>query len=96
MLTLFQAWCAWSSMQVRIDKCVSFGMMKRDNTYSQILPVLSIGAGQIPAVGLNEEFKYLGRSYSYDMHNSAPKLALEDKLSRLLSITNSLKNQGSN
>jgi len=37
-----------------------------------------------------EEFKYLGRSYSFNMSNTAPKQLLERKLSDLLVITNHL------
>jgi len=46
--------------------------------------------GQIPAVGPNEEVTYLGRRYSFDMHNNSAKVALKQKLSHLLNITNAL------
>jgi len=90
-MNVVQAWCAWSGMQIRLDKCVTFGMMKRTNVYMQIEPALNTADGQILAVGPNEEFTYLGRQYSFDMHENSAKVALEQKLSRLLNVTNALK-----
>ena len=29
LLNAFKSWCAWSGMQLRLDKCVAFGMQKR-------------------------------------------------------------------
>jgi len=69
---------------------VKFGMMKHDNVYSQIQLALSIAAGQIHTTGIKEEFKYLGRIYSFDMSNTALKQALERKLTDLLAIANHL------
>jgi len=77
-------------MHIRLDKCLTFGMMKRDNVYSQIQPALSIAPCKIPTTGIKEEFKYLGRTYSFNMSNTAPKQALERKLSDILVITNHL------
>jgi len=90
LINVFQAWCSWSSMHIRLDKCVTFGIMKRDNVYSQIQPALSITSGQITTTGFKEEFKYLGRSYSFDMSNTVPEQLLERKLSDLLVISNHL------
>ena len=91
LLNVFQAWCAWSGMCIRLDKCVAFGMQKRNGTYVQTMPNLSVTEGQIPAVPLNAEFTYLGRRFSYDLKNESAKAALEEKLLNLLEITNKLK-----
>ena len=78
-------------MCIRLDKCVAFGMQKRNGTYVQTMPNLSVTEGQIPAVPLNAEFTYLGRRFSYDLKNESAKAALEEKLLNLLEITNKLK-----
>ena len=91
LLNVFVAWCSWSSLVIRVDKCITFGMQKRGNKYLQILPVLSIESGQIPQVGINGEFTYLGRRFSYDMSNTSAKIDLVEKLSKLLNITDKLK-----
>ena len=30
LTNLFEAWCRWSKMEIRLDKCSSFGMLKKD------------------------------------------------------------------
>ena len=91
LLNVFQAWCAWSGMCIRLDKCVAFGMQKRKGTFVQTMPSLSVAEGQISAVPHNEEFTYLGRRYSFEMKNESAKAALEHKLLNLLKITNNLR-----
>ena len=61
LLNLFEAWCSWASMSIRLDKCTAFGMLKRNGVYVQTLPNLSVAKGQIPPVPMNGEFTYLGR-----------------------------------
>ena len=29
LLNAFEAWCAWAGMQIRLDKCIAFGMQKK-------------------------------------------------------------------
>src|SRR5271163_2579754 len=65
LLNVFQAWCVWSGMSIRLDKCVAIGMQKRKNTFTQIMPNLSVTEGQIAAIPLNGEFTYLGRRFSF-------------------------------
>ena len=35
LLNLFEAWCSWASMSIRLDKCTAFGMQKRNGVYVQ-------------------------------------------------------------
>ena len=78
-------------MSIRLDKCSTFGMQKKNNIYTQILPNLCVADGLIPAVALNGEFLYLGRWFGCDVTNGSVKTALENKLAGLLRVTNSLK-----
>ena len=78
-------------MTVRLDKCISFGMQKREGQYVQTMPNIAVNGGQILPLPLGEQFTYLGRSYGFDLKNDSAKLALEKKLSELLAITNDLK-----
>ena len=91
LLNLFQAWCAWSNMTIRLDKCMTFGMLKSKAGYQQILPVLSIDGEQIPPVPIDSGFTYLGRYYDFHMNDNVPKEALQRKLESLLSTTSKLK-----
>ena len=53
LLNLFEAWCSWARMSIRLDKCTAFGMQKRNGVYVQTLPNLSVAKGQIPQVPMN-------------------------------------------
>ena len=77
------AWCNWTGMQLRIDKCQSFGMRKIDGSYEQFLPNLSIGDENISAVKLNESFKYLGKLFNANMNNAEAKIIVQNKLDSL-------------
>src|ERR1700690_1069137 len=91
LLNVFQAWCAWSGMCIRLDKCAAFGLPKRKGTFGQTMPNLSVSEGQISPVPLNGEFIYLGRRFSMDSKNESAKAASEEKLLNLLKITGKLK-----
>ena len=84
------AWCNWTGMQLRIDKCQSFGMRKIDGSYEQFLPNLSIGDENISAVKLNESFKYLGKLFNAHMNNAEAKVIVQNKLDSLLVKTTKL------
>ncbi|MFI5407589.1 MAG: reverse transcriptase domain-containing protein, partial [Nitrososphaerales archaeon] len=88
---LFEAWCNWANMTIRLDKCCAFGMLKNQTNHVQILPKISINAGQIPAVPIGGCFKYLGRIFNFDGDGEAEKSEIETTLSRLLAITTNLK-----
>ena len=91
LLNVFQAWCAWSTMTIRLDKCMSFGMQRRDGQYVQTMPNIAVNGGQIPPVPLGDQFTYLGCSFGFDLKDESAKHALENKLTELLQITNELK-----
>ena len=66
-------------------------MQKRDNKYTQILPVLRLGDNQISKVEFGEEFTYLGRRYNYEMNNDSAKNELVKRVFGLLRTTGQLK-----
>ena len=84
------AWCNWTGMHLRIDKCQAFGMRKIDGTYEQFLPNLTIGNENISAVPLNASFKYLGKLFNANMDNSDAKTIVRDKLEKLLTMTSEM------
>ena len=50
-------------MEIRTDKCISFGMRKQDGVYKQFQPNLTINDERIPQVGTNGSFTYLGNNF---------------------------------
>jgi hypothetical protein len=91
LTNLFEAWCKWASMEIRIDKCNVFGMVKKGSTITQILPRISISTGDIPPVPIGGHFKYLGRNFDFDLRNELVKSELVDKVEKYLKIISSLK-----
>ena len=67
LINLFQAWCFWAKMEIRLDKCATFGMVKKDKNMIQIMPNLSINSGQIPPVEMGDFFTYLGKKFDFDL-----------------------------
>jgi hypothetical protein len=90
LTNLFETWCSWSKMEIRLDKCNSFGMVKKEKNYNQILPKISISKGGITPTPIGGSFKYLGRIFDFDMKGEIEKHELVAKLSNLLKITTDL------
>ena len=78
-------------MEIRTDKCITFGMRKQDGVYEQFQPNLTINDERIPQVGTNESFTYLGKHFDFEMKNESTKSALQSKLSDMLKITTDLE-----
>jgi hypothetical protein len=90
LASLFDSWCSWAKMDIRLDKCCTFGMIKRDTMQVQILPNLSIKSGQIPAVPIGGNFKYLGKIFDFSMNNDAGKTELLSKVEQMLQTISNL------
>jgi len=90
LLNAFQAWTAWAGMTIRLDKCCTFGMKMQGTHYIQSSPALYLREGSIPVIPPGGEFRYLGRRYSIDFQHETIKADLQNKLIRLLSITDKL------
>jgi hypothetical protein len=78
-------------MTIRLDKCVSYGMQKRNGLYQQYKPNVSLVEGYIPTVEIGGQFLYLGKSFNFEGNESQAKEALEKKLSDMLKVTDLLK-----
>ena len=91
LLNIFIAWCNWSCMTIRLDKCTTFGMRKYDNTFSQFDPAIFINGEQIPVVSAGGSFVYLGKIFSFDLKKDEAKNKMSEKLATLLRITSQLK-----
>ena len=63
-------------MIIRVDKCCTFGIRKIETSSTQYSPKLFVNNEIIPAIKDNEDFIYLGRSFSFKMDSSYHKLEL--------------------
>jgi len=92
LVRLFEAWCDWAKMDIRLDKCLSFGAAMLGGKFQQILPKIDlVGKGLIPAVPLGGHFKYLGKVFDFQALNTVPREEFETKLKNLLVKISSLK-----
>ena len=91
LANLFESWCSWAQMEIRLDKCNSFAMMKQNSGYCQILPNISINAGKIPRTPIGDSFRYLGRVFDFSLKGELEKHDIVSKLTKLLKITSELK-----
>src|SRR6266516_6151152 len=66
LVRLFKAWCEWAKMDIRLDKCLSFGAVMKEGRFLQILPNINLrDKRMIPAVPLGGHFKYLGKIFDF-------------------------------
>src|SRR6266516_1250223 len=79
-------------MDIRLDKCITFGAVMRDRKFQQILPNINLrDKGMIPAVPLGGCFKYLGKIFDFPSLNSKPREEFETKFKKILVKISSLK-----
>ena len=71
LLNAFTVWCSWSKMAIRVEKCKTFGICKRNASSVQTFPELFVNQQKIPTLHNNESFKYLGRYFNYAMNINA-------------------------
>jgi hypothetical protein len=91
LVNIFDAWCTWAKMDIRIDKSFSFGLTKKDTLSVQIKPNISIKSGNIPAIAIGDSFRYLGRIFDFKMDDNVAKQNLLEKLGKFLKMISNLK-----
>ena len=83
LLNHFTRWCNWAGMEIRVDKCIKYGIKKPATSLVQFLPKLTLNNSLVPTVESNRCFKYLGHYYNFSMDNI-------DNMFTLISTTNDL------
>ena len=59
LLNVISTWYTWSKLIIRIDKCYTFGIMKKNTTSTQTKPKLYVNIEIIPPLQDDESFEYL-------------------------------------
>ena len=90
LLNAFIAWCTWSSMIIRVDKCHTFGMAKKETLSVKTYPKLFVNNEQIPTLKNNESFHYLGRYFNFEIDNEEHKKELLDITNKILNNVDAL------
>ena len=90
LLNCFTRWCQWAYMQIRVDKCITFGIKRFSTRSLQFQPKLLINSKSVPTVKNGESFKYLGRFSNFEMNNKDHKDLLLSSLHDMLQAVDSL------
>ena len=53
LLNLFTKWCTWANLEIRVDKCHTFGIRKTATMACQYKPLLLVNNQRIPPVELD-------------------------------------------
>ena len=77
-------------MQIRVDKCITFGTKKFSTRSLQFQPKLLVNSKSVPTVKNGESFKYLGRFFNFEMNNKDHKGLLLTSLHDMLQTVDSL------
>jgi len=93
LLNVFHAWYTWADLDVRVDKCTSFGMRKENSVYGQYKPLVFVGESIITSTEIGEDFKYLEKLFNMGMSTKTAEKILSDKIcSHLQIFTNTTLN----
>ena len=84
MLNAFSKWCNWSGLQIRTDKCKTFGIKHNGRRSTQYKPYLKDNNEMIPPVEIDGSFRYLGKMFSYTMGTDEIRNELEEELTSYL------------
>ena len=84
LLNLFSRWCNWADLEIRPDKCHSFGIKKLQSAAVQFKPKLYINNLLVTALDQNESFLYLGRYFDFKMTDSLHKENLLTKINEYM------------
>ena len=90
LLNCFTRWCQWACMQIRVDKCITFGIKKFSTRSMQFQPKLLVNSKSVPTVKNGESFKYLGRFFNFEMSNKDHQDLLLSSLHDMLQTVDSL------
>ena len=79
LLNVFTKWCKWAGLKISPRKCKIFAMRKCGTRSMQFNPYLRVNNEQIPTVKQDEEFVYLGKTFSMNMKT----LNIENELKKI-------------
>ena len=76
LLNLFTKWSSWTDLEIRVDKCHSFGVKKYMSSAIQYQLNLTINGEKVPPIENGESFEYLGKQFSFSMATDVIKSQL--------------------
>ena len=90
LVNLFSRWCNWADMEIRPDKCHTFGIKKSNTKSIQYSPKVYINNVLVKSLKKDESFLYLGRHFDFSMSDQEHKNELSSKLQEYLAKIDSL------
>ena len=90
LVNLFSRWCNWADMEIRPDKCHTFGIKKSSTKSIQYSPKVYINNVLVKSLKKDESFLYLGRHFDFSMSDQEHKNELSSKLQEYMAKIDSL------
>ena len=76
LCNVFSKWCTWADLNIRVDKCHTFGIKKQASKAIQYQPVIIISAKRVPPIENENSFNYLGKQFNFSMECESIKIEL--------------------
>jgi hypothetical protein len=96
LLNVFTKWCNWAGLKICPRKCKTFAMKKMGTRSIQFHPYLRLNNEQIPTIKDNEEFVYLGKTFTIHMKPEKIEQELKNELSLYANVIHRLPLHPSN
>ena len=90
LLNAFSRWCTWANMEIRVDKCHSFSIRKDRIVLKTRTPKTLHQKRTDSTHKIEEEFKYLGRYFNFNMDNKTHKELVIDQAKDIFAKIDSL------
>ena len=84
LCNVFSEWSTWADLNIRIDKCHTFGIKKSGSRAIQYQPNIKISNQRVPAVADGESFTYLGKQFNFAMNCDSVKAELISDVTQYL------------
>ena len=62
LCNVFNKWCTWADLHIRVEKCHTFGIKKQASKAIQHQPVIIISGKRVPPIEDDHSFNYLGKN----------------------------------
>ena len=81
---VFSKWSTWADLNIRVDKCNTFGLKKCGSRATQYQPNIKICNQKVPAIADGEGFNYLGKLFNFHMNFDTVKDELVSEVMQYL------------
>ena len=67
LCSVFNKWSTWADLNIRVEKCHTFGIKKQASKAIQYLPVIIILGKRVLPIEGKQGLNYLGKQFNFNM-----------------------------